>query len=323
MEIVDFAHLNQLLRDHDLVQWGGSLEAIIRDYLKDNPHGRTPIWMDTIAQLPGLPVTDIQLDRPAITVNGDTPFDTDALKEQLLSFFPWRKGPFDLHGIFIDTEWRSDMKWDRVCSRISSLKDRRVLDIGCGNGYYLWRILGEGARCAIGADPMRLYCAQFQVIRHFVGKDLPVSVLPVGIEQLPLDQPVFDTIFSMGVLYHRREPVAHIEQLKSLLSDDGELVLETLIIEDDRATSLQPDDRYAQMRNVWHIPSVSQVESWLDEAGFKDMKLVDISRTSLDEQRTTEWMPFKSLVDFLDPADMDKTVEGYPAPVRAVVTAHI
>lgn len=59
----------------------------------------------------------------------------------------------------------------------------------------------------------------------------------------------------MGVLYHRRSPLEHLWQLKDQLVQDGELVLETLVVEGDENTVLVPGDRYAQMRNVYFIPS--------------------------------------------------------------------
>jgi len=321
MEIIDYEHLRDLLRAHDLWGWGHDLDTICRKFLKDHPHGRTSIWLKTISELPDIEVNHRDLNSKAITVSSKQEVDVDFIRTQLLSMFPWRKGPFHIHGIDIDTEWRSDLKWDRVYPKITSLKDRRVLDIGCGNGYHMWRMLGAGARCVIGVDPMRLFAAQFKAIQHFVGRQLPVSLLPIGIEDLPLDQAVFDTIFSMGVLYHRRDPVAHIHQLRSLLKPGGELVLETLIIENDGTVELVPEDRYASMRNVYSIPSIQKLTQWMDEAGMQDIQTVDVSPTTIDEQRTTEWMPYHSLKNFLDPDDMSKTIEGYPAPVRAAVIA--
>ncbi|MEW8068099.1 MAG: DUF1698 domain-containing protein, partial [Candidatus Thiodiazotropha endolucinida] len=43
--------------------------------------------------------------------------------------------------------------------------------------------------------------------------------------------------------------------------------------------------------------------------------------TTIEEQRATEWMRFESLADYLDPADRSLTIEGYPAPRRAVFVA--
>jgi len=47
--------------------------------------------------------------------------------------------------------------------------------------------------------------------------------------------------------------------------------------------------------------------------------VVDVSPTTPDEQRTTDWMTFHSLKDFLDPDDPTRTIEGYPGPIRATL----
>ncbi|WP_134627136.1 DUF1698 domain-containing protein, partial [Pseudomonas aeruginosa] len=96
---------------------------------------------------------------------------------------------------------------------------------------------------------------------------------------------------------------------------------ETLVVEGDASTVLVPEDRYAQMRNVWFLPSVAALELWLRRAGFADARCVDVSLTSVEEQRSTEWMRFQSLPEFLDPQDRSRTVEGLPAPMRATLVA--
>ena len=75
------------------------------------------------------------------------------------------------------------------------------------------------------------------------------------------------------------------------------------------------------MRNVWFIPSCLTLESWLLRCGFTQVRLVDVSRTTSQEQRSTDWMRFESLENFLDPGDSSLTAEGYPAPQRAVFVA--
>jgi tRNA (mo5U34)-methyltransferase len=67
------------------------------------------------------------------------------------------------------------------------------------------------------------------------------------------------------------------------------------------------------------IPTISKLKSWLEDAGFSYIKLVDINKTSTKEQRSTPWIGnnSKSLKDFLDQKNQDLTVEGYPAPKRA------
>ena len=232
---------------------------------------------------------------------------------------PWRKGPFDLFGVHVDTEWRSDWKWSRVAPHLD-LRGKRVLDVGCGNGYYQWRMLGAGADSVIGIDPNWLFFCQFQAVQRYL-PDLPAWHLPFALEDLPAALEGFDTVFSMGVFYHRRSPIEHLLALKDCLLKGGELVLETLVIEGDENQVLVPEDRYAQMRNVWFLPSVPALERWLRRAGFRDVRCVDVSTTSVEEQRSTEWMRYQSLSDFLDPADHSRTIEGLPAPRRAVLVA--
>lgn len=148
-------------------------------------------------------------------------------------------------------------------------------------------------------------------------------MLPLGIEQVPPKLHAFDTVFSMGVLYHRRSPLDHLQELKDCLRPGGQLVLETLVIEGKQGDTLLPEGRYARMGNVWFLPSCDTLLSWLRKLGFVDAQLVDVCVTTTEEQRSTEWMTFHSLADFLDPEDTSKSIEGYPAPRRAIVTARV
>jgi len=229
---------------------------------------------------------------------------------------------FDTH---IDTEWRSDFKWDRIKDHISPLHGRTVLDVGCGSGYHMWRMLGEGASRVIGVDPSKLFFWQFEAVKKYVQTTsefpVPVHLLPFKMEDVPAKLKRFDTVFSMGVLYHRRSPLDHLTELQQALRPGGELVLETLVIEGKEGEVLVPDDRYAMMRNVWFLPSVPTLCQWLRRLGFKDVRMVEQNYTSQDEQRSTDWMGFSSLKDFLDPNDPTKTVEGLPAPLRATIVA--
>ena len=242
------------------------------------------------------------------------------LAQQLRVLMPWRKGPFNLFGVDINTEWQSNLKWNRLKDHIKPLQDRIILDVGCGNGYYGWRMLGENANYVIGLDPTLLFFMQFKAVKKYL-PDANIDILPLGIQELPDIALNFDTVFSMGVIYHRRDPVEHLQQLYRCLNEKGELVLETLIIESDEMDVLVPDGRYARMNNVWAIPNVNKLLEWVERSGFINAHVVDITKTTNEEQRVTDWMQFESLADFLDKQDMNKTIEGYPAPVRAILLA--
>jgi tRNA (mo5U34)-methyltransferase len=181
---------------------------------------------------------------------------------------------------------------------------------------------GAGAKLVLGVDPTMLSVMQFKAIRKLHG-EVPVYVLPLGIEDVPLETKVFDTVFSMGVLYHRRSPMEHLMELKGCLRPGGELILETLIVDGDVNTVLVPENRYAQMRNVWFLPSTEMLMLWMRRCGFKNIRLLNVTKTSVEEQRSTEWMQFHSLENFLDKDNQDLTCEGLPAPIRAIVIAEV
>jgi tRNA (mo5U34)-methyltransferase len=322
--MIDYSGLYRLMRDTPLERWAELLPEQLEAEFFRKPHGDFDRWVETVHALPHHAASRVDLNAAAIRVEGDRPLDRqerETMVNLLQRLHPWRKGPYSVHGIHIDTEWRSDWKWDRVLPHLSPLKGRTILDVGCGNGYHGWRMAGEGARLVIGIDPTHLFLAQFLAMRHFIGEAWPVHLLPLAMEQIPANLRGFDTLFSMGVLYHRRSPVDHIYELKGALRQGGELVLETLVIDGHEGEVLVPKGRYAKMRNVWFIPTAGTLAGWLERCGFSDVRIADITTTTVEEQRGTEWMRFESLPDYLDPGDRSRTVEGLPAPKRAILIA--
>lgn len=328
-EVMDPERMRDYLLRAGMPAWAEVIGEQLSERLQQRPHGDMARWLEALEALPMPQASRVSLDQGLLQV-GDKP-DTDAaqrsaLQQALEQLHPWRKGPYLLHGVFIDTEWRSDWKWDRLADHIAPLRGRKVLDVGCGNGYHCWRMAGAGARLVIGIDPTQLYLMQFLVVQRLISISQPraaeaVMLLPLGIEQVPRNLQAFDSVFSMGVLYHRRSPLDHLQELRETLRSGGELVLETLVVEGDEHTLLMPSGRYAKMRNVWFIPSVAMLTLWLKRTGFHNIRCVDVTSTSLEEQRSTDWMRFESLADFLDPADSSLTVEGLPAPRRAILLA--
>lgn len=321
--MIDIATLQERWSDGPLAPLASKLQELISAGLSVERHGDIPRWYAALDTLPALSTDAVHLDRPQVTVGRNEALSAKqnvALTGALKGLQPWRKGPYELFGQTIDTEWRSDWKWDRLSEHIAPLAQRRVLDVGCGNGYHCWRMRGAGASEVIGIDPSPLFIVQFHALQRYIC-DPAVTLLPIGIERLPRAMHAFDSVFSMGVLYHRRSPMEHLQTLQACLRRGGELVLETLVVEGDETQCLVPEGRYARMGNVWFLPSSAMLLLWLRKLGWKNPRLVDETVTSLEEQRRTDWMSFHSLADFLDPNDHSRTLEGYPAPRRAIVVA--
>lgn len=317
--MISFDSFFQYADGYNKFQKFNETKGIIEDALK---HGDLQKWNSILESLPNIENVNYKLNEDIVQISAspENQINKIKLKRELLKFSPWRKGPFNLFDVFIDTEWRSDLKWNRIKNDISPLENRNVLDVGCGSGYHCWRMLGESAKTVIGIEPYLLNVFQFNVFKKFLDH-LPGWVLPLKMEQLPENLGIFDTVFSMGILYHRKSPFDHLAELRAALRSKGELILETLVIEGEKGKVLVPEDRYAKMRNVWFIPTALTLESWLKKAGFKNIKLVDVTKTTEEEQRKTKWMTWESLNDFLNADDKSKTIEGYPAPKRAAFIA--
>lgn len=286
-------------------------------------HGMGRTYAKAVHDLPDICPSRIDLTADRIQIGRESDIDA-AQKEKLLNILlslrPWRKGPFDIFGIDVDSEWVSYLKWNRLKEHIRPLTNRRILDIGSSNGYYLFRMAAASPEMVLGIEPFVLFYYQYQLLQHFIQAP-HVYCIPAKLEEMPVMKTYFDTIFCMGMLYHRKSPLDTLKEIHALLRKSGELVLETLTIEGDAEVALCPRKRYAKMHNVFFLPTLPCLAGWLERAGFKNIRHIDTTRTTLNEQRKTRWILSESLDDFLDPENIDHTVEGYPAPQRSILIA--
>ena len=248
-------------------------------------------------------------------LDDDTKAEIKAVAKQMM---PWRKGPFDVCGLFIDTEWQSFLKYNLLETHFD-LKGKKVADIGCNNGYYMFRMLAQEPAKIVGFDPSALYKTQFDFINHYVKSDIEFELL--GVEHLPFYEEKFDTVFCLGVLYHRPDPVGTLKALAKGMEKGGELFLDTFMIDGDADICLSPETTYSKIPNIYFVPTVKALKNWCGRAGFIDIEVLEITVTTEDEQRSTDWIEGQSLGSFLDPQDSTKTVEGYPAPKRVYIKA--
>lgn len=246
----------------------------------------------------------------------------EVLKESAKKLIPWKKGPFKLFHLDIDAEWRSDLKWDRLEKSLLPLKDKVVLDIGCNNGYFLFKMAEQTPRLALGIDPVLQIQAQFSFLQNYI-KAPNIHFEMFGVEHLNLFEEMFDTIFYMGIIYHHRHPIAQLIDIRKALKPGGQVILETIGIPGEDSIALFPEGRYARMGNVWFVPTLSCFINWAKKAKFIDVEVICDSDLSSEEQRLTKWCPppFQSLNDSLDKDNPNLTIEGHPAPRRFLLSA--
>jgi tRNA (mo5U34)-methyltransferase len=274
---------------------------------------------DALAKLPSLEVAHLGLEKAvSIAFETITPEQEQQLHETARLLMPWRKGPFQISQTFIDSEWQSFIKYDLLEPHFQ-LEGKVVGDIGCNNGYYLFRMLSQHPKKLVGFDPSAITYSQFQFVNHFIQSEIVYELL--GIEHVEFYEHRFDLLFCLGVLYHRSDPVAMLKSLYRGLEKGGELILDTFMIDGEDEICLTPRDRYSKIPNIYFIPTIPALKNWCYRAGFEHVEILDTKKTDLTEQRKTAWIDHQSLEHFLDPDDHTKTIEGYPAPKRVYLKA--
>jgi len=310
-------------------KWYDDLENLVKKkrVFLDTAGGNFKTFKGVVDSLPDTSSQSVKLSsdlssKPVCIGQADqlSPNERENLYNGLVSLNPWRKGPFDFFGILVDSEWQSWMKWERLAPHLPDLENKKILDIGSSNGYYMFKMAASNPMFALGLEPQSAFYYQYCAAQKYLNLK-NVCCLPATYNELPAMNRFFDLVLCMGILYHRKSPVAMLRQIHDSLRPGGQVVVENLVIKGQNNHCLFPLDRYAKMRNVFFIPDLSAMQAWLTRAGFSNIRCVDITETSLEEQRKTPWIQTESLEDFLDPNDPSKTVEGYPAPVRAIYIA--
>ena len=277
-----------------------------------------PIWK-AINSLPKVDDIRVEIDS-VISIYSDsfTEDDEKVIYSTAKLMQPWRKGPFRVSKTFIDSEWRSFIKYELLKPHFN-ITNKIVGDIGCNNGYYLFRMLNEKPKKLVGFDPSPIPYCQFKFIDHFLKSGITYELL--GVEHIEFYEHKFDTLFCLGVLYHRSDPIGSLKSLYRGLNSGGELILDTFMIDGDDEVSLTPKKRYSKIPNVYFIPTINALKNWCYRAGFENLEVIGVSKTEPYEQRKTDWIDGESLEDFLDRDDNSRTVEGYPAPKRVYLKA--
>lgn len=240
--------------------------------------------------------------------------------DHLRQLGPWKKGPFSFFGVEIDAQWRSDIKWDRLHSTLDldEIKGKKVADIGCHNGYFLWRLLEHDPEFILGIEPTLQHFLSFSLMKDFlISSPQNISYLPTNANILVRFEKFFDLVFCLGVLYHTKDPLGLMQICRNALAPKGKVIFDTLIYPSDSEVSFTPHKKYAGIGGVWHVPSEKVFFTWAQRTGFKKCTRLYLGEQTYDEQKQTDWCSQPGQTSFLSKDDLSQTCEGYLAPLRA------
>jgi tRNA (mo5U34)-methyltransferase len=285
--------------------------------------GKFSFLQEVIANLPNFKSRLVDYDGDVVRIGDPGELSADqkvAVETALKDLMPWKKGPFCLFGHEIDAEWRSDIKWRRLLPKITPMAGRRVADIGCNNGYYMYRMAAQNPELVVGFEPMLKNYFEFEVLQRYA--QVPNLYFErFGVEHIDLYQSFFDTVFCMGILYHHQDPLGILKKIRHSMAPGAQLIIDCQGIAGNEPVALLPKNKYTAGVGFWFLPTISCLEHWVSRTGFRNIEIFYTDYLTSHEQRATKWAPIKSLDDFLDPNDKTRTVEGYPAPMRFYLTA--
>ena len=309
---VDLSYLNNFNSKIQIQDFTNALEQHYRRISQESDQYQESIEIAEGFKTKYLEISDI------VQFGNADEYDSNQLKQlkkALEAYIPWRKGPFRFFDIHIDSEWQSQLKYNRLKPHLPELNDKTVFDMGCNNAYYMYRLLELNPKLVLGVDLIAKYKYGFEMMQA-IHKVENLFLEPIGFEALQFFNEFFDIIFCMGILYHHRSPIEILQLCHKSMKKGAKLIIETLGIGSEASVCLFPQGRYAKMRNVWFIPSKSALINWVLRNGFKKPQIIHSERMEVEEQRTTKWAPFDSFAQFLDPGDEGLTIEGYERPHR-------
>jgi tRNA (mo5U34)-methyltransferase len=151
---------------------------------------------------------------------------------------------------------------------------KRVLDVGCWDGFWTFEAEKRGAAEVYATDDVSQ--RPFHSTRTFnVAKDILQSnarYFPeTPIERLPSLGVKFDIVLFLGVYYHLRDPLRALGILRSMLNDGGLIVIEGPVLYNSRKAfaAFLYHEICRHDRSNWWVPSVKCLEEWIESSFFR------------------------------------------------------
>lgn len=272
---------------------------------------------------------DYGVDKGGVFSVGQQQTLSDAQRQRvhvlLQRFIPWRTGPWRILGVDVLSGWRSGEKWERMkVAYPRSSSGLKVADIGCGNGYFMFRLLEHAPALVVGFEPIARHYYAYHLVQNYV-RSSALHFEPLGFEDLDLYSKFFDVMVCMGVLYHQTDPVDVLRLSHRALAPGGKLLLATQGIPGADPVALMPRKFYNGKKGTWWLPTLSCLQNWILRAGFRDVEELYSEEIMAEDQRTTFWCPGggweSELQNKAGTAAAHTTPEGYPQPMRFFVVA--
>jgi tRNA (mo5U34)-methyltransferase len=173
------------------------------------------------------------------------------------------------------------------------LSGKRVLDIGCSDGFFSFECEKRGAVSVLAVDNYNSVYIDSPRGFHVAHEILQSRVEFRQADLFDLDSEdvgQFDLVLFLGVLYHLRHPLLALERLATLCR--GQLVVETLIAPEPRGMvsrvwqriagrkkpapwmAFYEHDEINRVPTTWWAPSVPCLEGMVRSCGFCGVKTV-------------------------------------------------
>jgi SAM-dependent methyltransferase len=153
---------------------------------------------------------------------------------------------------------------DYIDSLQLDLSEARILDVGCGVGYFSRFFVGKG--CSVVATDARP-----DLVAEAKARVPEARVYLADVERDPLSAfGTFDIVLAYGVIYHLENPLAGLRNMASVCR--GKLLIESIVCDSESPALVLADETlsYSQaLRGIGTRPSPTYLIFALNRIGFK------------------------------------------------------
>lgn len=160
-------------------------------------------------------------------------------------------------------------KFHDLCLRTGGRVSGRVLDIGCGHGVLLDRVLGEHhPHRAYGCDLSSVMCSRA------VSRNPAAAIVQADAEDLPFADDYFDHVFMVEVLEHLPEAGKALREVKRVLRAKGAFLV--AVPNKDwfhYEYHMRTREKNQPIDEHWHWYGAAEIKGLLRECGFTPTKV--------------------------------------------------